>query len=244
MATMRETYNVLLSAQKKRARGAPAYSIFVNRPVGRLLATLAFHLGWTPNQVTLVSALFTFTGIGLLAFAPLSVPLGVAIWLLLALGYAWDSADGQVARLRGGGSLAGEWLDHVVDAVKTSALHLAVLIGAYRWLGEVQPWLLVPIVFTIVANSTFFAMLLNDLLKQKRGVPTAIERGGSSTLRSLLVLPTDYGFLCLAFVTWGWFPVFQVVYALFALAAVLFWAAAMVKWFRDMTAVDAALTSA
>jgi hypothetical protein len=25
---------------------------------------------------------------------------------------------------------------------------------------------------------------------------------------------------------------------------VLFWAAALVKWFRDMTAVDAALTSA
>ncbi len=44
MATMRETYNVLLSAQKKRARGAPAYSIFVNRPVGRLLATLAPRL--------------------------------------------------------------------------------------------------------------------------------------------------------------------------------------------------------
>ena len=27
---------------------------------------------------------------------------------------------------------AGEWLDHVVDSVKTSALHLAVLIGWYR----------------------------------------------------------------------------------------------------------------
>ena len=244
MATMRETYNVLLSAQKKRARGAPAYSIFVNRPVGRLLATLAFHLGLTPNQVTLVSAVFTFTGIGLIAFAPVTVPIGIAVWLLLALGYAWDSADGQVARLRGGGSLAGEWLDHVVDAVKISSLHVAVLLGAYRWFVEVRPWLLVPLVLLIAANSTFFAMLLNDLLKQKRGVPTAVERGGSSPVRSLLMLPTDYGFLCLAFVTWGWFDVFAVLYALFALAAVVFWAAALTKWFRDMAAVDAAQSAA
>lgn len=94
--------------------------------------------------------------------------------------------------------------------------------------------MLVPLVFLIAANSTFFAMLLNDLLKQKRGVPTAVERGGFQPRAVPPMLPTDYGFLCLAFVTWGWFDVFAVLYALFALAAVVFWAAALTKWFRDM----------
>ncbi|RYF39098.1 MAG: CDP-alcohol phosphatidyltransferase family protein, partial [Comamonadaceae bacterium] len=118
---IRETLARLASAQKGAAKGAPAYSIWVNRRVGRLLAVIAYRLGLTPNQVTAVSAVFTFTGIALIAFAPVSIWMGIAVWLLLALGYAWDSADGQVARLRGGGSLSGEWLDHFVDAVKISA---------------------------------------------------------------------------------------------------------------------------
>lgn len=241
MSTMPQTYERLRVAQKKRARGAPAYSVFVNRPVGRVMATLAFHAGLTPNQVTGVSALFTFTGIGLIAFGPATPVMGVVIWLLLALGYAWDSADGQVARLRGGGSLAGEWLDHFVDAIKVSSVHLAVLVGTYLRLGEATPWLLVPIGFTVVANATFFAMILNDLLKQKRGVATAVERGGSSPLRSLLMLPTDYGILCLTFVAWGWFGVFSWAYSLQALAMAGFLVAAAAKWFKDMVAVDAAV---
>ena len=46
-----------------------------------------------PNQVSLISAAFTFTGIVLLATVPPSIVLGIIVWLLLAVGYAWDSAD-------------------------------------------------------------------------------------------------------------------------------------------------------
>lgn len=99
--------------------------MFVNRPVGRVIAAGAFTVGLVPNQVSLISAAFTFTGIVLLATVPPSIVLGVVVWLLLAIGYAWDSADGQVARLRGGGSLAGEWLDHVLDSTKLVALPIA-----------------------------------------------------------------------------------------------------------------------
>ena len=52
---------------------------------------------------------------------------------LLVVGYAFDAADGQLARLRGGGIIAGEWLDHMVDAIKVASLHLAVLVGLYRF---------------------------------------------------------------------------------------------------------------
>ena len=126
-------------------------------------------LGLTPNAVTGISALLSFSAIAVLALVPPAWWIGLLVAVLLVLGYAFDSADGQVARLRGGGSSAGEWLDHVVDAVKIAALHLAVLVGAYRFfdLGS-RGWLLIPIGFVLVANVTFFGMILNDLLRPGR----------------------------------------------------------------------------
>lgn len=182
----------------------------------------------------MISAVFTFTGIVLLATVPPSVGLGIAVWLLLAVGYAWDSADGQVARLRGGGSLVGEWLDHIFDAGKLVSLHIAVAIGAYRFFDLDPLWLLVPLGFAIVASVTFFGMILNDLLRARRGVPQAAEAGGSSTVRSLLGLPTDYGTWCFSFVLWGWPLGFAVVYTLLAIAAAFYLIAALVVWYRKM----------
>lgn len=210
----------------------------MNRPLGRVFAAFAHTVGLTPNQVTAVSAVFTFAGIVLLAVVPPAIWLGIVVWLLLAIGYAWDSADGQVARLRGGGSLAGEWLDHVVDAAKIVSLPIAVAIGTYRF-GDLESpdWLLVPLAFAIIATVLFFAMILNDLLRGKKGLAQAAGSGGSSPIRSVLGLPTDYGVLCLAFVLWGWPTVFRVVYSLLALAYLLYLLLAMVVWFRKMSAI-------
>lgn len=203
-----------------------------------MLAALAHTMGMTPNQVSVVSAVFTFTGIVLLATVPPSIGLGIAVWLLLAIGYAWDSADGQVARLRGGGSLVGEWLDHIFDAAKLVSLHIAVAIGAYRFFDlDSDLWILVPLVFSIVATTTFFGMILNDLLRARQGVPQAAQAGGSSPLRAILGIPTDYGTWCLAFALWGWTAGFMVVYTLLALAALLYLGAAVVIWYRKMKAL-------
>lgn len=224
----------LKGAQKGRARGAPAYSIYVNRPVGRVLAAVAHKAGLTPDQVTGISAVFTFTGIALLALVSPSLPLAVGIWLLLALGYAWDSADGQVARLRGGGSVAGEWLDHFVDSAKVIAVHLAVAVGLFRFSGLDAAWLLVPLGFALVSGVTFFAMILNDLLRSAYGGVSSASRGGGSALRSLLLLPTDYGLLCGVFVLWAWTEVFLVVYGLVFVASAAFLVLAAFKWFGEM----------
>src|SRR5215210_5167991 len=146
----------LRAAQKPAGRCAPAYSVYVNRRLGRYLAAWAFRAGLTPNRVTALSAACTFAAVLALAVLPASAGLGVAVAVALALGYALDSADGQVARLRGGGSAAGEWLDHVVDAIKASALHGAVLLSAYRFLPDAQRgWLLLPLGFMAVAAVSF-----------------------------------------------------------------------------------------
>lgn len=233
--SFREAFSSLKAAQKGHARGAPAYSVYVNRRIGRVFAAFAYTRGWTPNQVTAISAVHTFIGIALLIALPPSWWSGLLIALLLACGYAWDSADGQVARLRGGGTAAGEWLDHFVDAAKLSLLHLAVLIGL--WLHTPlrdTPWLLVPLAFSAVATITFFGMLLNDLLKASRSVASSHSRGGGTLLRSTILLPTDFGVLCLVFVLWGWTGSFIVAYTLLAAAALAFLILASVRWFREM----------
>jgi phosphatidylglycerophosphate synthase len=226
-----------LSAAQKGATGAPAYSRFVNRPLGRVFAALAFHAGLTPNAVTGISAAFTVTGIALLALVPPSVPLGLAVAGCLVLGYALDAADGQLARLRGGGSPAGEWLDHMVDAAKASSLHLAVLIGLYRSGVVGDGWLLlVPLGYCVVDAVTYFGTMLNEALRAQHGVATRAQRTAQRVglARSLLTLPTDYGLLACVFVLFGVPSLFVPTYTVLFLAAAAFLALASVKWFREM----------
>lgn len=230
-----------LPAAQKSAKGAPAYSRFVNRRIGGHLAAACFLLRLRPNQVTALSATCTFTGIVLIATVPPSIGLGLGIAAALVLGYALDSADGQLARLRGGGDASGEWLDHIVDSAKIASLHLVVLIAGYRFFDIAHPWLLVPLGYSIVASVMFFAMILNEQLRRVHGTnkSAAQDAGPPSVVRSLLVVPTDYGLFCLAFVCYGLSTVFAVLYALLFLANTAFLALAARKWFADMRALAA-----
>ncbi|MQA07255.1 MAG: CDP-alcohol phosphatidyltransferase [Pseudonocardiaceae bacterium] len=231
-----------LPSAQKTTKGAPAYSRFVNRRAGGYLAAAAYQLGMTPNQVTAISAVFTFTGIVAIPLIQPSFWLGLGVCLALLIGYALDAADGQLARLRGGGSRSGEWLDHIVDSAKISALHLTVLISWYRFFDLPIGYLLIPIGFQVVAAVMFFAMTLNDQLRRARraNVPATNKAAQpASTLRSLIVVPTDYGVLCLAFLTFGFTSVFPVIYGLLFLTNLVFLAAALRKWFNDMAELDA-----
>jgi phosphatidylglycerophosphate synthase len=231
----RETL-ALLSGAQKSGNGAPAYSRFVNRPAGRFLAAGAYQLGMTPNAVTVISGLFSFAGLLLLVVMPPSLLTGILVCIALLLGYALDSADGQLARLRGGGSVAGEWLDHMVDATKISTMHLSVLIAFYRFFDLSHVWLLVPIGYSVVAAVAFFGFILNEQLYRNFTLKTgvAIQRGGASVGRSLLVIPADYGLLCLAFALWGATHLFAGVYLAMLVANAAFLVLRMGSWFRSM----------
>ncbi|WP_223692394.1 CDP-alcohol phosphatidyltransferase family protein [Leifsonia poae] len=229
----------LAAAQKPAARSAPAYSRFVNRRIGRYLAAWAYRVGLSPNAVTGISAIFTFVAVALLIVAPPSWGLGVGVAVLLLVGYAFDSADGQVSRLQGTSSPSGEWLDHMVDATKVSAMPLALAIGFYRFDVVPRGWLLVPIAFAVVSAVLFFGMILTEQLRRRTAgaVPLAAEQPGRpSWVRALAVLPMDYGVLCLSFVLLGAVPVFVVVYTLIAAATTAFLLLAAVKWFRELQA--------
>lgn len=226
---------------QKSSKGAPLYSIMVNRPMGRVFAAAAFQLGLTPNQVTGISAVFTFSGIAVMALARPGLGVGLLITVLLVLGYALDSADGQLARLRGGGSMLGEWLDHVIDSVKIATLHLAVLVMMYRHYDLPNVWLLVPIGFGAVYVVHFFGMLLTELLGRvahaRLGQPVP-PRGNGSRLVALAKLPTDYGLLCWVFVLVGWQTGFVAVYAFLGLMTAAYTALVLVSWARRVAALD------
>jgi phosphatidylglycerophosphate synthase len=239
----REIVQQLAAAQKSN-RGAGGYSRWINRPVGRHFAAIAYRAGLTPNQVTLISAAFSYAAIAAIALAPMNVLAGVLIGIGLVVGYALDSADGQLARLRGGGSAVGEWLDHVVDAAKVTALPLAIAIAWYRHYSLGHSWLLVPLGYTVVTSVFFFAIVLADMLRRI----DRVKRGGTSVttaqvnpneaaplLRSILVLPNDYGVLCLAIFFIGVHQVFVPLYtALFAANLVLL-LVALVRWYRELS---------
>lgn len=226
-----------LRGAQKAAKGVSLYSRFVNRPVGRVLAASSYTVGLTPNQVTLVSAAFSFTGVAVLAVAGPSWWVGAVVWLALAVGFAFDSADGQLARLRGGGSPAGEWLDHVVDCAKTTALHTAVLVAFYRHPDHFgtgsDTWLLLPLVFLLAAIVTFFGGLLTEQLKPKPAPGSAPPP--PSALRAVALLPVDHGVFCLVFLLLGGGPLFLWGYGLLGAAALLYLPLFLGKWFRELS---------
>ena len=238
MSTLRETVGQLSRAQKPSA-GTPAYSRFVNRRIGRVFAAAAFLGHRTPNQVSLASGFCSLIGIVLIALVRPSLPLALAVTALLVLGYGLDSADGQLARLRGGGSPLGEWLDHMIDSIKIVLLHSAVLISFYRFDAfSNELVLLVPLAYVCMSSVLFFGLILIDQLRRRHGGAQQSNQRGDSVLKSLLIAPTDYGVLCLVFLAFGTPSLFIVLYGALLAANLLFLAAAIAKWYREMAALQ------
>jgi phosphatidylglycerophosphate synthase len=207
-----------LSAAQKSGAGVPAYLRWPNRALGRRAAALASLVGLSANALTALGVACTVAGLVILAFLS-SLPWGAALGTVILLGgYALDSADGQLARLLGTGSVAGEWLDHVVDAVRIPATHVAIAIALV--VRTAPPWMVwVAIAFAVIASAWFFSQILAEKLAP-RGMPTTREESRSWV--SFAKLPLDNGSLILILFALPWLPVFAVLYtALFAINVVV-----------------------
>ena len=95
-------------------------SIWVTRNVsyrvGAWIAYYAYKLGLSPNTISLLSGLITVLS------AMLAIWIGQGSWVAgvvlvlgLQIGYAFDCADGPLARATGGGSSFGMLMDKLVD---------------------------------------------------------------------------------------------------------------------------------
>jgi len=193
----------LLSAQKSAA-GVPAYLRWVNRPLGRRLAALAYVARLTPNQVTMLSMAVSAVGIAVLVLVSPTLPAALIACLAMLLGYALDSADGQLARLTGSSGPSGEYLDHVADAVRQPATHLAIAASLYLRSDLTAEWpVLVAIGFATVTSVWFFAQILAASLLPKRAVPLG---SAAPPWVSFVKIPYDVGFLylLLLLLPWAW----------------------------------------
>ncbi|MFE7618733.1 CDP-alcohol phosphatidyltransferase family protein [Streptomyces sp. NPDC057496] len=251
-----------LRGAQKTAKGVSLYSRYVNRPAGRVLAAGAYRIGMTPNQVTLLSAVFTFSAIASVALVRPSWGLATLVWGGLVVGFALDSADGQLARLTGRGGPDGEWLDHVVDCAKMILVHTAVLISFRRFFDlPSEGWLLLPLGFLFAAVLTFCAGLLREQLGKAqpagtqpgKAQPAGTQPGGAavppgaggtatpvSRLRALALLPADYGVFCLVFLLLGDRTAFRLGYAVLAAVHALFLVMFLAKWFRELRSLRTA----
>lgn len=213
----RDAVEELASAQKSGA-GDPAYLRWVNRGLGRRAAAGAFVLGGTPNAVTALSAMASLAALVVIVAFPPSVASALSASALLLAGYALDSADGQLARLTGSGSVAGEWLDHVVDAARLPLFHVAIAAHFFRW-SEGPPWLVaVALAFALLSSVWFFAQTLADKLS-----PAGPPASAAATWVSFAKLPYDVGVLYIAvavmFVPSAFAALYTSIFAITALVA-------------------------
>ncbi|GGU06924.1 CDP-alcohol phosphatidyltransferase family protein [Nocardioides albus] len=225
-----------LGQAQKPSLNTAAYSRLVNRPAGRVVAAAAHTLGAATNQVTALSATLSAAGLLVLALVEPHWWTGILVAVLLATGYVLDSSDGQLARLRGGGSRSGEWLDHTIDCFKTATLHLAVLVSWYRFGPATDGWLLVPLGFEVVAVVTYFGLILMPTLRpSSAGSSAAVPE---NPLRKWALLPIDYGAQCWMFVLLGFGVLFQWTYLLVFVCNAAALAIALRKWWRELRALD------
>ena len=237
MSGIRENYASLSKAQRV-PRGVPAYTLWVNRRAGRWVAAAAPRWA-TPNGITLVGAALTYGGLIGLWVVPIGSGWGSLIGVLMIIGFILDSADGQLSRLRGGGTPLGEWLDHVLDAGRIALLHISVAAFMIRsgWPLESLAW---AAVFLVTATLVYAGGLLVDKVRSGGAAgsrSTVMTR--SVAIRAFILLPVDYGVTCVVFLLVPLVSVFLWAYVALAALSVVLCVVYMAKWVRELRAVPA-----
>ena len=83
---------------------------------------------------------------------------------------------------------------------------------------------MIPVGSTLIASVFFFVQILTDQLRRAHPdrAPAPADSSVGATLRSILVIPTDYGVLCGIFVLFAWQSLFAAAYALLLIGTTLF----------------------
>lgn len=102
------------------------------RPLASVLVRGLVHTPITPNQVTVVSGLF-----GVASGVALATRHTYVFTLLICAMLTLDCADGQLARLRGGGDIWGRIADGIADYVTAIAFHVGLIV----WLVRDHGWI-------------------------------------------------------------------------------------------------------
>jgi len=166
----------------------------LSQRLGAVFAALAFRLRLRPDMVTLLGLAF------MLAACPAFVSNSPSAWMLAAVllqvGFAFDCADGQLARAQKATSERGAWLDVACDHVRQVALTFSV---AYV-LIETEQGILAALL-ACAALQTGFTVYLHTATVLKTERSAALGTAGwrqaiRMLLRNLLDTPVYLLLLC------------------------------------------------
>jgi len=142
---------------------------------------VALHrAGITANQVTVVAALLGLTAAALVAVQVTWV--GIALWLASRL---LDGYDGMLARLAGGGSLFGGYLDITLDMLAYAAMAVAFAVAMP---ADGVLWTLVLLGYVIAITTTLALSSLAEKADRQLGGDRSIQftralaEGGETTI--------------------------------------------------------------
>jgi len=225
-------------------------SIWVTRNIsyrmGAVVALLAARLGITPNVISILSGMITVAS-ALLAFymGQDNGWAGVILIVGLQIGYAFDCADGPLARATGGGSSFGMLLDKMVDLSSGMIFPCILAFGAghyYFPFYSHRPDYTLWVILLVLIIRVFLNVLLwlKELVVYDADRLMEDPRGHTLWWRikkavSLYIDEPVYRFgIALAW-TIGWFWEFAIVYSIGIFAINLVYLAASKK---EMDAMD------
>ncbi len=130
---MKETRYSYDSSIKSRVSDE-LFNTYVIRPTAGLIVRLLYHTNITPNQVTLLSAIIGFIAAFFLTMHRTSYALLAGI--LIELKDIFDSADGQLARIKNLLSRRGRFFDSIADIAVNAGLFFALGYNLFSQLGN------------------------------------------------------------------------------------------------------------
>ncbi len=236
ISSIKNNYNSLSRSQKKGA-GTPAYTRFINRFLGRLIASFLAEFNISPNTISVVSGLITISSFILFLIIPtITFWHSLILVLLLYFGYALDSADGQLARLLKKQSKHGDWLDHTFDAVK---IPLSQGVAAFYIVTNLTFLSTKHIIFYLMIISLACANYMSGILKSKLLVSNNKsfyndKSKSSNIFRSFITLPLDYGIFISMFLFTYNTKLFFVIYSLWGIVFILYSLLLLLKSWREL----------
>ena len=162
-------YRSALAAAQKPGAGVPAYMRWVNRGAARVVAAACAAFGWTPNFVSFISVCFSTVGLVVLVACDPAWWTGLIVGTALAVGFMFDSADGQVSRVTGASSKTGEWVDHVADAFRSPAIHFCTAAAVMVYRPESWWLAVVALVYGWVTSGQFMSQILAEQFVRAAG---------------------------------------------------------------------------
>lgn len=141
-------------------RGGGLYSEAVSQPFGAAIAVASARLRLAPTVLTLINlTIGVSASVAVIALAPAAAGGSVPGWLpgLIALfawqvAYAFDCADGQLARVTGRTSAAGARLDILCDVASQIGLVAALATAAVVHRPQTPTWLVAVFAGTWMVN--------------------------------------------------------------------------------------------